>query len=63
MTKRGYGFRAKPFKLPKRKKPYTQVEKIYFGLLHMSIGLDAAYAGIQYIQKLITDNKKESDPF
>jgi hypothetical protein len=58
-----YVFRAKPFKLPKGKKPYTQGEKIYFALRHMVVGLDAAYAGIQYIEQLIADNKKESDPF
>jgi hypothetical protein len=55
--------RPKPFKLPKRKKPYSQAEKIYFALLHMSVGLDACYAGLEYINKLVAANKKESDPF
>lgn len=61
--KKSVVFRSKLFKPPKRKKPYTQVEKIYFGLWQIAHGLDAAYAGLQYIQKLIVENKKESDPF
>lgn len=58
-----YVFRAKPLKIPKRKKPYSNVEKICFGLLRITLGLDACYAGLQYIQKLVADNKKDTDPF